>query len=179
MSDAGGKLALAERDRLRNDLQELTCGDERYTRLGRQNERLRAALEQVHTQADQWLDNPLATGTRVIERIEKLAREALESSAPETTGRPAQVSAEVIEFLKHMANETPEKPDYWSSCGQCERNSNSADDLLESICCCDWKDGKIAYQRPGCLVHPLETAVCTHGAMSPELCRVCTPGESR
>jgi cell division protein FtsL len=75
---------IAERDRLRNDLQELTCGDERYTRLGRQNERLRAALEQVHTQADQWLDNPLATGTRVIERIEKLAREALESSAPET-----------------------------------------------------------------------------------------------
>jgi hypothetical protein len=33
--------------------------------------------------------------------------------------------------------------------------------------------------REACVRAPVETAVCTHGAMSPELCRVCTPGESR
>lgn len=41
-------------------------------------------------------------------------------------------SVEIEKFLKDVATQTPEKPDYWSSCGQCERNSERAQDLLEA-----------------------------------------------
>lgn len=34
------------------------------------------------------------------------------------------------EFITGVAQQKPEKPDYWSSCGQCERNSSRAEDLL-------------------------------------------------
>ncbi len=48
MTDSGNNAAelLADNARLRNDIQELTCGDERYTRLGQENEKLRKALSQ-------------------------------------------------------------------------------------------------------------------------------------
>ena len=36
------------------------------------------------------------------------------------------------EFLQRVAVQKPEKPDYWSACGQCERNSSDAEDLLAS-----------------------------------------------
>lgn len=39
----------------------------------------------------------------------------------------------VVEFLREIKNQIPEKPDHWNSCGQCERNSDKADDLLELI----------------------------------------------
>ena len=34
------------------------------------------------------------------------------------------------DFLTELSKQKPEKPDYWSSCGQCERNSSTAEDLL-------------------------------------------------
>lgn len=34
------------------------------------------------------------------------------------------------EFVARVAAQKPEKPDYWSSCGQCERNASDAEDLL-------------------------------------------------
>jgi hypothetical protein len=34
------------------------------------------------------------------------------------------------EFVQSIAAQTPEKPDYWSSCGQCERNSDRALELI-------------------------------------------------
>ena len=33
-------------------------------------------------------------------------------------------------FIEKIAKQTPEKPDYWSPCGQCERNTSEAEDLL-------------------------------------------------
>jgi len=36
------------------------------------------------------------------------------------------------EFIEQVAKQKPEKPDYWSSCSQCERNINDAEDLLEA-----------------------------------------------
>ena len=36
------------------------------------------------------------------------------------------------EFVQRVAKQKPEKPDYWSACGQCERNSNDAEDLLDA-----------------------------------------------
>ena len=37
----------------------------------------------------------------------------------------------MLEFVVRVSKQTPEKPDYWSSCSQCERNSSDAEDLLE------------------------------------------------
>jgi hypothetical protein len=125
-----------------------------------ERDRLRAVLEQVHTQADQWLDNPLATGTRVIERIEKLAREALESSAPETAALlPGEDIAEALERRGD--------PLSLRAARYIRIKWNSEEGMRDQL--------RHANDR----LNAQETAVCTHGAMSPELCRVCTPGESR
>lgn len=37
------------------------------------------------------------------------------------------------EFVAGIAAQKPEKPDYWSSCSQCERNISDAEDLLDAI----------------------------------------------
>ena len=37
----------------------------------------------------------------------------------------------MIEFIKDVADNYDSKPDYWTSCGQCERNKSDASDLLE------------------------------------------------
>jgi len=34
------------------------------------------------------------------------------------------------DFAKKIAEQTPEKPDYWSSCSQCEYNSGDAEEAL-------------------------------------------------
>ena len=52
-----------------------------------------------------------------------------------TVTRTALVAAEadnerLRKFVDEVAKQTPEKPDYWSSCSQCEHNSSEADDLI-------------------------------------------------
>ncbi|WP_186211126.1 DUF6197 family protein [Burkholderia gladioli] len=37
-------------------------------------------------------------------------------------------------FIREVAAQKPEKPDYWSSCGQCQRNAERAQDLLDAAC---------------------------------------------
>jgi hypothetical protein len=37
-----------------------------------------------------------------------------------------------VEFIKGVAQQEPEKPDYWSSCSQCQRNIDDAEELLEA-----------------------------------------------
>ena len=60
----------------------------------------------------------------------------IETAIEEITKLREQVAAQaaVIEklltFVKYVAEQTPEKPDYWSSCGQCSSNSDEAEDLL-------------------------------------------------
>lgn len=46
--------------------------------------------------------------------------------------QPASVAApaEWREFVSRVAAQGPSKPDYWSSCAQCERNASDAEDLL-------------------------------------------------
>lgn len=39
----------------------------------------------------------------------------------------------VVDFVRTIAGQKPEKPDYWSECGQCSINIRSAEDLLEDI----------------------------------------------
>ena len=35
-------------------------------------------------------------------------------------------------FIKKIAEQTPEKPDYWSECGQCSYNISEAQDLIDA-----------------------------------------------
>lgn len=37
---------------------------------------------------------------------------------------------EAYEFILRVSKQTPEKPDYWCSCGQCERNESDAEDII-------------------------------------------------
>ena len=43
----------------------------------------------------------------------------------------AEQNKKMRAFVIKVSEQTPEKPDYWSSCGQCEHNSSNAEDLLE------------------------------------------------
>lgn len=48
------------------------------------------------------------------------------------------------EFVETVAKQRPEKPDYWSACGQCEHNISDAQDLLaagpvHAALVADWK----------------------------------------
>jgi len=36
-------------------------------------------------------------------------------------------------FVQRVAGQKPEKPDYWTPCGQCGHNASDAEDLLEDI----------------------------------------------
>lgn len=44
--------------------------------------------------------------------------------------QPASVPAGCQEFVERVSKQKAEKPDYWSSCGQCEHNISDAEDLL-------------------------------------------------
>lgn len=37
---------------------------------------------------------------------------------------------ELEAFVENISKQRPEKPDYWSSCGQCENNTDDAKELL-------------------------------------------------
>lgn len=45
---------------------------------------------------------------------------------------PAVPPKEWRKFIEDVATQQPEKPDHWSSCGQCERNTDRAQDLLSA-----------------------------------------------
>ena len=72
LSHPDGEALEKENERLRNDLQELTCGDERYTRLGRENERLRAELAIVTRDRDTLLQMTGKTVQQVADEINRL-----------------------------------------------------------------------------------------------------------
>lgn len=40
---------------------------------------------------------------------------------------------ELIELLERISKQEPERPDYWSTCGQCERNISDAEDAVASV----------------------------------------------
>lgn len=39
----------------------------------------------------------------------------------------------LLEFVAKISEQVPEKPDYWSSCSQCEYNSRDAQDIIEAL----------------------------------------------
>ena len=43
----------------------------------------------------------------------------------------AKIELSMVQFIQDVAQQKPEKPDYWSACGQCERNISRAEDLIQ------------------------------------------------
>jgi len=42
-------------------------------------------------------------------------------------------NAALLTFVQRIARQKPERPDYWTPCGQCGHNAEDAEDLLEDI----------------------------------------------
>ncbi len=83
----------------------------------RQNAELRAEVEK-------WSGMPpenLAMARQVGEKLYSVCTESVKIQKQNT---------ELLEFVGRIAKQTPEKPDYWCACGQCERNANDAQDIL-------------------------------------------------
>ena len=60
------------------------------------------------------------------------AKHAWEKAGEACTAHAASIKRELmlLEFVQKIKKQTPEKPDYWTPCGQCERNSSEAEDVL-------------------------------------------------
>lgn len=64
----------------------------------------------------------IALPIEFLEWVTAVANRAANEAAAETGA--------LAMFIKDMAKQKPEKPDHWSSCGQCERNIERAQDFL-------------------------------------------------
>jgi hypothetical protein len=54
--------------------------------------------------------------------------QTVEDSAAAAVAQPDERGA----FVREVAAQLPERPDHWSACGQCERNSERAQDILDA-----------------------------------------------
>jgi hypothetical protein len=45
-----------------------------------------------------------------------------------------------VAFLNDVVGQTPEKPDYWCACGQCDRNIDKADDIIDEVLAERWSN---------------------------------------
>lgn len=68
----------------------------------------------------------IGNGNPNVERAVERLRQSLIAQ------QPAAVS-EAMELVRDIAGQKPEKPDYWSSCGQCESNIGRAQEVLEAF----------------------------------------------
>lgn len=86
------------------------------------------SLEEKVEKLTKELDN-----TKQVEfprRVQKVT-DALKRKHEKELAALAEQNAKMRAFVIKVSEQTPEKPDYWSSCGQCEHNSSNAEDLLE------------------------------------------------
>ncbi len=44
---------------------------------------------------------------------------------------PNSIVKAAIDFVRRVSKQKPEKPDYWCACGQCERNENDAEEIID------------------------------------------------
>lgn len=99
------------------DLKMDTLADGLATRM----EQLQDALEQSTWMARQRIE--------ALERIVRHESDCCNAAKERIADLECRVEQLKL-FAQDIANQTPEKPDYWSSCGQCERNISYADDVL-------------------------------------------------
>ena len=81
---------------------------------------------------------PIRPDPRVAELEQENARlrfaladtEALELGTAERLALAQADNQRLREFAQKISEQIPEKPDYWSSCGQCSNNADEAEDLI-------------------------------------------------
>lgn len=68
------------------------------------------------------------------EYIDRLHESIIEERAEFSKEREQLLGkmAMMQKFIQEISEKAPEKPDYWSSCGQCQRNTSDAEDLLSA-----------------------------------------------
>lgn len=116
-------------------------------------EQLRTENAALKEQVAQWeteyngCSSLLNNAERTLETLEEtIAQQAeqiaglvatnatLDAEWKKTTADKFAEMAEAIRLkdvlISEIAKQTPEKPDYWSSCGQCERNAGESEDAL-------------------------------------------------
>ena len=81
------------------------------------------AFEKVRT-----LERELNEANAVINQLPDGAIETLQKWFTAKTERDAwrACANRLAEFVSTISKQSPEKPDYWSSCGQCDRNIDEA-----------------------------------------------------
>ena len=55
---------------------------------------------------------------------------------PDAAARIAELEKQrdtLLKLVECISQQTPEKPDYWSSCSQCEHNISDAEDAIASV----------------------------------------------
>jgi len=89
---------------------------------------LRKAIPYLREAGEQYLDD----GSNEPLELARDADEALAEydAQPAQAAQPVGVADGWREFITRVANQGPSKPDYWSTCAQCERNTSDAEDLL-------------------------------------------------
>lgn len=76
-------------------------------------------------------DDPKVALNKICCYAQDLGKFFAEDACKEQLLALAEQNAKMRAFVIKVSEQTPEKPDYWSSCGQCEHNSSNAEDLLE------------------------------------------------
>lgn len=66
----------------------------------------------------------------VLTMIARIRDLEAELAARNKRAQSGAVPTEWHEFVERVSKQKPEKPDYWSSCGQCEHNISDAEDLI-------------------------------------------------
>ncbi|EKS9914874.1 hypothetical protein BTK97_003658 [Burkholderia multivorans] len=89
--------------------------------------------------ADRWFSDQQKSRAAWIEQegihiVKKLFQTELETNASEAADAIDTLLAALeaaAAFVQDVSKQKPERPDYWSSCSQCEHNIDRAQDLLE------------------------------------------------
>lgn len=88
-------------------------------------------------QADQTGKKVIQISTSALEGLLRLSYMSNEDKQQIVDNAVAQINRDILNqlecFVKDIAGQTPEKPDYWSSCSQCERNKDNAQDILDKM----------------------------------------------
>jgi len=59
--------------------------------------------------------------------------EAMEEASLQDHVIAVQQRGELLALVRRISDQTPEKPDYWSSCSQCEHNISDAQDVIAAV----------------------------------------------
>lgn len=76
-------------------------------------------------------DEPHWTQSAVVRDVLHDAKAALDAAAAQQAVTLTDDARDV--FIRKIAAQKPEKPDHWSSCGQCQHNAEEAQDLLDAV----------------------------------------------